>query len=210
VIRVLLVSDHPAIRAGLAQVIDSEPGMRADIAEPSSAELSMLPDAGADVVLIDSPLARRDAFDVCHLIKQLAAPRRVALYSDRSREEVGLAAWVAGADALIEKAAPVPVLFEQLRMVARGGRVLPSPSARALTTAARELDAAERVVFGMCVYGVTLEEISRTLRRDPLEVEATVRELIRRLSRPRPDGYPPRGRTPGRDCSPSPEPARPR
>jgi hypothetical protein len=61
--------------------------------------------------------------------------------------------------------------------------VLRSPSARVLTSATRELDAAERVVFGMCVYGVTLEEISSTLRRDPLEVEATVRELIHRLAR---------------------------
>jgi DNA-binding NarL/FixJ family response regulator len=95
-----------------------------------------------------------------------------------------VAAWVAGADALIDKAAPVPVLFEQIRMVARGGRVLPTPSARALTSAARELDAAERAVFGMCVYGVALDEISRTLRRDPLEVETTVRGLIQRLSRP--------------------------
>jgi DNA-binding NarL/FixJ family response regulator len=210
VIRVLLVSDHPAIRAGLAQVIDSEPGMRADIAEPGWAAECAPPANGADVILLDSPLVRDDAFDVCHTLKQLAAPRRVAVYSERTREEVGLAAWVAGADALIEKAASVPVLFEQLRLVARGGRVLPSPSARALTSAARELDAAQRVVFGMCVYGVTLEEISRTLRRDPLEVEATVRELIRRLGRPRPRAYPPRDRTPGRDCSPSREPARPR
>jgi DNA-binding NarL/FixJ family response regulator len=207
VIRVLLVSDHPAIRAGLAQVIDSEPGLRAEVAEPASVALSTLPRSAADVVLLDSPLGRHDAFDVCHLLKQLAAPRRVALYSDRTREEVGLAAWVAGADALIDKSAPVPVLFEQLRMVARGGRVLPSPSARALATAARELDAAERVVFGMCVYGVTLDEISRTLRRDPLEVETTVRELIQRLGRPALGGYPRRGRTPDRGCSPSPEPA---
>jgi DNA-binding NarL/FixJ family response regulator len=208
VIRVLLVSDHPAIRAGLAQVIDSEPGMRADIAEPGAAAGPTPPGAGADVVLLDSPLGRHDAFDVCHLLKQLAAPRRVAVYSDRTREEVGLAAWVAGADALIEKAAPVPVLFEQLRMVARGGRVLSSPSARALTSAARELDAAERVVFGMCVYGVPLEEISRTLRRDPLEVEVTVREIIRRLARQAPRAYPRRDRTPDPDCSPSREPAR--
>jgi DNA-binding NarL/FixJ family response regulator len=208
VIRVLLVSDHPAIRAGLAQVIDSEPGMRADIAEPGAAAGATPPGGGADVVLLDSPLGRHDAFDVCHLLKQLAAPRRVAVYSDRTREEVGLAAWVAGADALIEKAAPVPVLFEQLRMVARGGRVLPSPSARALTSAARELDAAERVVFGMCVYGVPLEEISRTLRRDPLEVEATVRELIGRLARQAPRAYPQHDRTPDPDCSPSREPAR--
>ena len=180
-IRVLIVSDRPAIRAGLAQVIDSEPGLRADVAEPSPAAL---PRRYADVVLVDAPLARHDAFDVCHLLKQLAVPRRVAVYSDRTREELGVAAWVAGADALIDKAAPVPVLFEQIRMVARGGRVLPTPSARALTSAARELDAAERAVFGMCVYGVALDEISRTLRRDPLEVETTVRGLIQRLSRP--------------------------
>ncbi len=178
-IRVLIVSDRPAIRAGLAQVIDSEPGLRADVAELSPVAL---PRSAADVVLVDSPLARHDAFDVCHLLKQLAVPRRVAVYSDRTREELGVAAWVAGADALIDKAAPVPVLFEQLRMVARGGRVLPTPSARALTSAARELDAAERAVFGMCVYGVALDEISRTLRRDPLEVETTVRGLIQRIA----------------------------
>jgi DNA-binding NarL/FixJ family response regulator len=207
VIRVLIVSDRPAIRAGLAQVIDSEPGLRADVAEPSPSEL---PRSYADVVLVDSPLARHDALEVCHQLKQLAVPRRVAVSSDRTREELGVAAWVAGADALIDTAAPVPVLFEELRMVARGGRLLPSPTARALTSAARELDAAERAVFGMCVYGVTLEEISRTLRRDPLEVEATVRDLIRRLSRPGPREYPAPARTRDRGCSPSLEPARPR
>jgi DNA-binding NarL/FixJ family response regulator len=207
VIRVLIVSDRPAIRAGLAQVIDSEPGLRADVAEPSPAAL---PQSYADVVLVDSPLARHDALDVCHLLKQLPVPRRVAVYSDRTEEELGVAAWVAGADALIDKAAPVPALFEQLRMVARGGRLLPSPTARALTSAARELDAAERAVFGMCVYGVTLEEISRTLRRDPLEVETTVRGLIRRLSRPPLRAYPPPDRTPDRGWSRSLEPARPR
>jgi DNA-binding NarL/FixJ family response regulator len=209
VIRVLLVSDHPAIRAGLAQVIDSEPGMRADVAAAGDEPLSTLPANWADVVLLDSPLARQDPFEVCHLLKRLAVPRRVALYCDRRGEEAALAAWVAGADALIEKWAPVPVLFEQLRTVARGGRALPSPSARALTTAARELDAAERVVFGMCVYGVPLEEISRTLRRDPLEVEATARDLIRRLSPQEPGACPPRARTPGPGWRPSRALARP-
>ena len=203
----LLVSDHPAMRAGLAQVIDSEPGLHAELADP--AMVSSTPPS-ADVVLLDSPLSSHDPFGVCHELKQLAIPRRVAVYSHGAREELALAAWVAGADALIEKEAPASVLFEQLRVVARGGRVLASPSALALTAAARELDPAERVVFGMCVYGVTLEEISRTLRRDPLEVEATVRRLIRRLSGPRPPAYPPHGRTPGRGCSPSREPARPR
>jgi len=200
VIRVLFVSDHPAIRVGLAKVIDSEPGIRADVAEPGADPLSTLPANWADVILLDASLACHDAFEVCHLLKQLAVPRRVVLYSNRSGEDAGLAAWVAGADALIDKSAPVPVLFEQLRQVARGGRVLPSPSARTLTTAARELDAAERVVFGMCVYGVTLEEISRTLRRDPLEVETTARELIRRLSPPPPRAY----RSHGRDADPGP------
>jgi DNA-binding NarL/FixJ family response regulator len=189
VIRVLLVSDHPAIGAGLAQVIDSEPGLDAEIAAPGDDPMSTLPAKWADVILLDSPLARHDAFDICHLLKQLAAPRRVALYSDHSGDDVRLAAWVAGADALINKSVPVPVLFEQLRIVARGGRVLPSPSARVLTGAARELDAAERVVFGMCVYGVALEEISSTLRRDPLEIEATVRRLIRRLAPAARSGY---------------------
>lgn len=180
-IRVLLVSDHPAVRAGLAHVIDSEPGLRADVAASAPAGVAEVPRVRPDVVLLDSPLRSLDVFDVCHTLKQLAAPRRVAVYISQSREELAVAAWVAGADALIDKGAPVAVLFEQLRLVARGGRVLPAPGARALTRAARGLDPAERAVFGMCVYGLEIEEISSTLRADPLEVENTIRRLIRQL-----------------------------
>jgi DNA-binding response OmpR family regulator len=62
VIRVLLVSDHPAIAAGLAQVIDSEPGLRADIAAPGDDPMSTIPADWADVILLDSPLGLHEAF----------------------------------------------------------------------------------------------------------------------------------------------------
>ena len=180
-IRVLLVSGRPAIRAGLAHVIDREPGLGAEIAESTSAAMAAFARQRPDVVLLDAPLAGEDAFEMCHALKQLAAPRRVAIYADRAGEGLRLAAWLAGADALIDKAAPVATLVEQLRLVGRGGRPLRSPSPAALTTGLRGVDAADRSVLGMCVYGVEVDEISRTLRRDPLEVERTVRTLIRRL-----------------------------
>jgi DNA-binding NarL/FixJ family response regulator len=176
------VSGHPALRAGLAHVIAREPGLGAEIADSLSAATAAFARVHPDVVLIDAPLAEGDAFEACHALKQLAAPRRVALYSDRIRDELHLAAWLAGADALIDKAAPVETLVEQLRLVARGGRVLRTPSVGTLTAGLRGVNAADRTVFGMCVYGVELGEISRTLRRDPLEVESTVRTLIRRLA----------------------------
>ena len=91
-IGVLIISGHPAIRAGLAHVINCEPGLRADVAESASAGVAAVPSPSSDVVLLDSPLAGQGAFDACHALKQLAAPRRVALYSDRAGEEVGIAA----------------------------------------------------------------------------------------------------------------------
>jgi DNA-binding NarL/FixJ family response regulator len=135
VIRVLLVSDRPAIRAGLAQVIDSEPGLRADVAAPDAALAAA---AGADVALIDFPLAAHDAFEVCRSLRQVPTAPLVALYCDRSRAEAGVAARVIEADAVVDKGAEVPSLFEQLRRVARdqaGGAALSAASvSRVLTT----------------------------------------------------------------------------
>ena len=112
----LLVSDRPALRAGLAQVIDSEPGLRADVAAPDAALAAA---AGADVALIDFPLAAHDAFEVCRSLRQVPTAPLVALYCDRPHAEGGIAAQVMDADAVLDKGADVSSLFEQLRRVSR-------------------------------------------------------------------------------------------
>jgi hypothetical protein len=47
-------------------------------------QISTLPVNWADVILLDSRPASHDAFETCHRLKQLAAPRRVALYEPAS------------------------------------------------------------------------------------------------------------------------------
>jgi DNA-binding NarL/FixJ family response regulator len=131
-IRVLLVSDRPAIRAGLAQVIDSEPGFRADVAAPDT-ELAAA--AGAHVALIDFPLAATDASEVCRAVRRVPASPQVALYSDRTQAEAGIAARVMGADAIVDKDASVPSLFEQLRRLARGALARESAGTRGRSAA---------------------------------------------------------------------------
>jgi DNA-binding NarL/FixJ family response regulator len=184
VIRVLLVSGHPAIRAGLAHVIDGEPGLGAEIAGSTAAAVANLALSRPDLIVLDVPLPGEDAFEACHTLKQLASARRVALLTDRRSEILDLAAWMARADAVIDKATPVPALFDQLRLVAGGRRVVARPTLAALSSALRDTSTAERAVVGMCLHGAELDEISRALRRDPLEIETMVRGLIRQLGRP--------------------------
>ncbi len=182
-IRILLVSAHPAIRHGLAHVISREPGFLVEATGSGGAAIEGLWHVQPDLVLIDAPLGTGTdgAFELCHRLKQLARPQRVAVYVAQATEAIRIAAWVAGADTLIDKSQATDHLLDALRTVVRGPRTLPRPSRAAIQGAAGDLAPPETSIFGMCLNGVPLDEISRTLRLDPLTVEATVHSLLGRL-----------------------------
>jgi len=180
-IRVLLVSGHPAIRHGLAHVISREPGFVVEASASADAAVEGLWHVEPDVVLIDAPLGPESGFELCHRLKQLAHPQRVAVYASPARDEARVAAWLAGADALIDKSQATDHLLDVIRTAVRGPRTLARPPRTAIQGAAGGLDPPETSIFGMCLYNVPLDEISRTLRIDPLDVEARVHALLGRL-----------------------------
>jgi DNA-binding NarL/FixJ family response regulator len=71
VIRVIVVDDHPALRAGLHTVLDSEPGI-AYAGESNGSEESLWPllrRVEPDVVLLDYHLPKGDGLQLCYRIK---------------------------------------------------------------------------------------------------------------------------------------------
>jgi DNA-binding NarL/FixJ family response regulator len=70
-VTVLVVDDHPALRAGLKQLLDQEPGYRLLGAVSSEAELALaLRRDRPDVVVLDYALTRGDGLSACFRLKQ--------------------------------------------------------------------------------------------------------------------------------------------
>src|SRR3954468_13540156 len=82
VVSVLVVDDHPALRAGLEQLLDQEPGYRLLGAVSSEAELAVaLQGQRPGVVVMDSGLTRGAGLSACFRLKQRPQPPGVVLYS---------------------------------------------------------------------------------------------------------------------------------
>ena len=122
-IRVLVVDDHPVLRAGLEAVLRSEPGfVCVGTAADGHEMLAGLRRTRPDVVLLDWRLGHDDGIALCRVLRAEPAPPEVVLYT--ASVDPGLAedAAAAGAFAVVEKAADIDQLFDALRLAVRGGR----------------------------------------------------------------------------------------
>ena len=118
-VSVLVVDDHPALRAGLQQLLDQEPGYRLLGAVSSEAELAVaLHRHRPDVVVMDYALTRGDGLSACFRLKQRPHPPGVVLYSAYVDDIFAVPAKLAQADAIVSKSDPVEVLLTAIDAVA--------------------------------------------------------------------------------------------
>jgi DNA-binding NarL/FixJ family response regulator len=181
-IRLLIVDDHPAMRAGLTAVLRAEPGIVPLGAASSEDDLpAMLERTRPDVVLLDYHLPGADGLKLCRRMKRDEPAPAVLLYSAYADSAMVVPAILAGADGLMNKSAPAPELFDALRAVARGDRVLP-PVPRALMEAAGARIAAEdQPILAMMIDGTSPDEVADTLRVDRREIARRIDAMIERL-----------------------------
>jgi DNA-binding NarL/FixJ family response regulator len=113
VIRVFVVDDHPVLRAGLVALLRSEPGFACRGAAGDLDEaLAMIPESGADAVLLDRRLGDRDGLELAAALLQTP----VVLYT--AEPDPGLLL-EPGVDALVDKSADPDELFNALRLAVR-------------------------------------------------------------------------------------------
>jgi DNA-binding NarL/FixJ family response regulator len=182
VIGVLVVDDHPAVRAGLADLLRSEPGL-ACVATAESAEAGIEAARRTEpaVVLADYELPDHDGLMLCSDLKALRNAPGVIVYSAFARPRLLPAAAVAGADGMLDKAAPADELFELIRVVARGDGRLPTPPPEVMERSFALLDTEEIVLFGMAVNGAPPDEIAAVAGTEPDETRRQLRALLARL-----------------------------
>jgi len=179
VIRVLLVDDHPAMRTGLAAVLAAEPGMVVLGAAASADELTpALNRTKPDVVLLDYHLPSSDGLVLCRVLKRSVPAPGVLLYSAYADASLAIPAILAGADGLLNKAAPAKDLYDAIRRVARGDRVLPAVPRDLLDSASARLDPEDLPILGMILDGASPADVADTLLVEPRNVSSRLDRMI--------------------------------
>ena len=181
-IRIAIVDDHPALVAGLTTVLRTEPGLIPVGSAAGAHELwPLLYRTRPDLVLLDYHLPSGDGLQLCHRIKQDVPAPRVIIYSAYADASLAVASVVAGADGLANKATPARELFEVVRRVAAGERVLPRPSAEVMQEASSRLDDEDLPLLGLLMGRTTPADITATLRLRPGALEGRVQGVLSRL-----------------------------
>jgi DNA-binding NarL/FixJ family response regulator len=123
-IRVLVVDDHPVLRAGLEAVLRAEPGFRCvGAAADGDAMWRLLRRTRPDVVVLDHRLGTEDGVVLCRALKAEPVPPAVLLYTADPTSELRVEALDAGAAGLVDKAVGVDVLFDAIRVAGRRAEV---------------------------------------------------------------------------------------
>jgi DNA-binding NarL/FixJ family response regulator len=129
VTRILVVDPYPAVRAGLARLLRTEPGMVLVGAASGSDEALALSERERPDVVVLEPRLPGDGLALCRRLRALPHAPRVIVYSADDDPALVLLSRVAGANGLVDKAADPTVLFEAVRVVGRGGSALPELAA---------------------------------------------------------------------------------
>lgn len=181
-IRLVIVDDHPALRAGLSAVLRAEPGLVPLGAATDAGELGpLLARTHPDLVLLDYHLPGEDGLQVCRRLKRMVPAPAVLLYSAYADGSLAIPAVLAGADGLVHKGAPAQELYEAIRSVGRGDKVLPPVGAEHRLEAARVLDDEDMPILGMLLEGTPPAEAASTLHLDGTAFSARVDTMIERL-----------------------------
>lgn len=182
-IRILVVDDHPAMRAGLTAVLRAEHDLvPLDVAASVDDLWPALHRTKPDVVVLDYHLPEDDGLVVCRRIKRMVPAPSVLLYSAYADASLTIPALLAGVDGLVSKSVPAGELYDAIRRVAGGERVLPPISRELFDAAGTELEPEELPILGMVTLEDTpIAEMAEALGVDPAEISRRIDRMIQRL-----------------------------
>jgi DNA-binding NarL/FixJ family response regulator len=180
--RLLVVDDHPAVRAGLRELF-SETDDFTVVAAVGTAEAAMIvaEQEPVDVAVVDYQLGGRNGLWLSRKLKRLPNPPAVMIYSAYTDGILAAAAVVAEADGIVSKGRLGADLVAGIRALATGQRRLPLLPPRLAETLRRRLDPREQAIFGLLLAGIEQSDIGATLGMSKAELESRLWEMLRRL-----------------------------
>lgn len=169
-VRLLIVDDHPVVRAGMVAMLSEEAGLEIVGEAANGAEaLGLIPRLRPDVVLMDLRMPVMDGAEAtARIIGQPDAPQVLVLTTYDTDADI-IRAVEAGARGYLLKDAPPRQIAEAILSAARGETVLAPTVAAKLADRMRagheepELTARETEVLALVAQGQTNAEVGRSL-----------------------------------------------
>jgi two-component system, NarL family, response regulator len=180
-IRVLIVDDHPVVRAGLTSLLRKESGLKVvDTAHNGEVALDVLRRSAVDVVLLDLRMPKISGIDFLSLLRETTAPPAVLILSSYAYEEEIYRALKAGARGYLSKDASRAEIVAAINTVSAGGKYFsPEIEGRLAERESRSsLSTRETEILEMVSKGLTNKEIARVLQIS----KYTVRNHINHIS----------------------------
>src|SRR3954453_548417 len=163
----VLVDDHPAVRAGLRGLLEDEDDLRVAATAATAREgFEGTAHLRPALAMLDHHLPDDDGLSLCLRTRTLPEPPRVVVYSAFADAGLAVRAVIAGADAVVAKATPPRSLLAGLPAGGRGG-ARPTLEPRARRAAGKRLDEGDLPILGMLAHGTDVEEIAATLGLEP-------------------------------------------
>ena len=164
-IRVAVLDDHAAVRAGLAAIVGAAPDMVSVGSAHDEAELyRLLRRTDPSVLILDVHHPGLHGLALSLRLKRRSARPRIVLYSGRGGPLLTVAAAVAGVDAAVAKSDTERALLEAIHTSARAANSPPTVSLRTQRRAAARIDPADHSILAMRLAGTSWTEIAATLR----------------------------------------------
>lgn len=170
--RVFIVDDHPLVREGLASKIEREAhfsvcGEAGDV----DTALAMLPEALADIVLVDLSLPKSSGLSLVKAIHRHYPQMKQLVISMHEESVYGARARRAGADGYLSKHRAADTMIEAMQTVLAGNTYFDSslPDFESETTPLTER---EFQIFEMIGQGMTIPPMASVLNLSPKTLEA--------------------------------------
>jgi DNA-binding NarL/FixJ family response regulator len=181
-VRVLVVDDHPTLRAGLEGLLRNEPRVECVGALAGTEGLmSAVRDRRPDVVVLDYALGSADGLTTCFRLKQ--QPHRVAvvLYSAYVDGVFAVPAAIAQADATVSKSAPIDELLSAIHATAAGTQPRPAVDPELIQAACARLLTEDLPIATMLLAGTPVADIADIFDTTSADVRHRALRIIGRL-----------------------------
>ena len=183
-IRILIVDDHPVVRAGLSSMLGTQSELSVVGAAASGEEaLKIVQKERIDIVLLDLRMPGMKGVDVLKSLKNMPdAPRVIILTSYETDEDIYRAVQ-AGAQGYLIKDTPQKEMIEAITAVQAGKRYIPRHiGARLADRMMRSnLTSRELEILEMLTKGLTNKEIGSALQISDNTVRNHVISIIEKL-----------------------------
>jgi two-component system response regulator DevR len=191
-IRVFLLDDHEIVRRGVADVLETDPGISVvGEAKDAAGALARVPALRPDVAVLDIRLPDGDGVTVCRELRSRMPELKVIMLTSYSDDEALFDAIMAGASGYLLKQILGQDLVTAVRTVADGGSLLdPSATAAVLARMRRSAEPAgplaklseqERTVLLLIGEGLTNRQIGERMFLAEKTVKNYVSHLLAKL-----------------------------